>query len=79
MKQYCRYCGECHVIDDELYYCNEKEQIMSESQIKRANNCKNYGYTSCGDVITGKQYQPRGAYKKHIKTPLQGEQVELEV
>lgn len=32
---------------------------MSESQIKRANNCKDYGYTDVGDVISGKQYHPR--------------------
>lgn len=78
MKQYCRYCGSCHAIDDELYYCNEKEQLMTESEIKRANNCKYYGYTTCGDVITGKQYQPRKSYKKHSKQTPQGEQIELE-
>lgn len=78
MKQYCRYCSSCHAIDDELYYCNDKEQIMSESQIKRANNCKDYGYCSCGDVITGKQYQPRKLYQKRVMTPPQGEQIELE-
>ena len=32
---------------------------MSESQVKRANNCKDYGYTDVGDVIAGGQYRPR--------------------
>lgn len=51
---------------------------MTESEIKRANNCKYYGYTSCGDVITGKQYQPREP-KKHSKQSPQCEQMSLEV
>ena len=58
MKQYCRYCGFCSEVDGG-YYCGEREKLMSESQIKRANNCKDYGYTDVGDVISGKQYHPR--------------------
>lgn len=78
MKQYCRYCGFCSEVDGG-FYCNEKEQLMTESQIKRANNCKDYGYTTCGDVITGKQYQPRKPYRKHDKHLHYGEQMTLEV
>lgn len=77
MKQYCRYCGLCHEVDGG-FYCNEKEQLMTEREIKRANNCEHYGYTSCGDVITGKQYQPRETCKKRDSQPPQGEQIELE-
>jgi len=58
MKQYCRYCGFCSEVDSG-YYCGEHEKMMSESQIKRANNCKEYGYTDVGDVISGGQYHPR--------------------
>ena len=58
MKQYCRYCGFCSEVDSG-YYCGEHEKLMSESQVKRANNCKDYGYTDVGDVISGGQYHPR--------------------
>ena len=58
MKQYCRYCGFCSEVDGG-YYCGEHEKLMSESQIKRANNCKDYGYTDVGDVISGGQYHPQ--------------------
>lgn len=77
MKQYCRYCAFCCEVDDG-YYCGEEEHLMLESDIKRANVCKHYAYTDAGDIITGKQYQPREAYKKHDKQPPQGEQIELE-
>lgn len=77
MKQYCRYCGLCCEVDGG-YYCNEKEQLMTESEIKRANNCKYYGYTDVGDVITGKQYKPRKSYKRHSKQTPQCEQISLE-
>lgn len=77
MKQYCRYCGLCSEVDGG-FYCSEKEQLMTENEIKRVNNCKDYGYCSCGDVITGKQYQPRKLYQKRVMTPPQGEQIELE-
>ncbi len=79
MKQYCRYCGACHGIDVGLYYCNEKEKVMSESETKRVNHCKDYGYTTCGDVITGKQYQPKKTHKKHSEQLSQYEQMSLEV
>jgi hypothetical protein len=58
MKQYCRYCGFCCEIDTG-YYCSDKQQELSENQIKQANKCKNYGYTDVGDVINGGQYKPR--------------------
>ena len=58
MNQYCRYCGFCSEVDSG-YYCGAHEKLMSESQIKRANNCKDYGYTDVGDVISGGQYHPQ--------------------
>lgn len=65
MKQYCRYCGFCSEVDGG-YYCGEKERLMSEDQIKRANNCDEYAYTTAGDVITpGRQYKPRREVSRH--------------
>ncbi len=55
MKQYCRYCVHC--IESEPYFCTDDERILSESQIKRPNNCINFALTE--DVITGREYKPR--------------------
>lgn len=63
MNQYCRYCGFCSEVDGG-YYCGEHKKLMSESQIKRANNCKDYGYTDVGCVISGGQYHPRASSTK---------------
>jgi len=35
----------------------EAERTMSESEIKRANNCPNFMLTE--DIITGREYAPR--------------------
>lgn len=57
MKQYCRYCARC--FEGDTFYCGERDKVLSESQIKRANNCKDFALSDLGDIITGKQYQPR--------------------
>ena len=57
MKQYCRYCAHC--FEGDAYYCGEHKQVLSETQIKRANQCKDFALSDLGDILTGKQYQPR--------------------
>ena len=44
MKQYCRYCAS--LCNGDVLYCDEKDKILSEAQIKRPNKCKEYVY--CG-------------------------------
>ena len=72
MKQYCRYCGYCFVIGDDLYACSaypgEKEIIQTRKQINRVNHCPNFALTDLGDVETGKEYKERDTYKKKRKT-----------
>ena len=62
MSQYCRYCAFC--CHGDAYYCGEHEEVLSKSQVKRANNCKEYAQSDLGDVDTGKQYKPRPKKKK---------------
>ena len=66
MKQYCRYCSFCFCADD--YRCSNhpkgKQPHWTEDQIKRENHCKNFVLSDLGDVITGKQYQPRNNTEK---------------
>ena len=78
--KYCRYCAFCSEVDSG-YYCSEKQQLMTESKIKRINSCKDYAYTDIGDVINpGKQYKPRQKKNKVAYgdyQPMKCEQIEL--
>lgn len=40
MKQYCRYCVNLCV--NNVPYCMERKQCLSESYCKRPNNCKDF-------------------------------------
>lgn len=40
MKQYCRYCVNLCV--NNVPYCMERKQCLSESYCKRVNNCKDF-------------------------------------
>lgn len=57
MRQYCVYCSfMCY---GDAYYCNVKEKPMTESTVKRPNNCPDFDLCPLGHVETGKQYKPR--------------------
>ena len=56
MKQYCRYCGSC--CEGDCYYCSAKDKVLTEKEITKPNNCRDYGY--CGmDIITGKVHKAK--------------------
>ena len=61
MKQYCRYCAFCFEADE--FRCsaepNGRQLYMTEADIKRPNKCKEFALSELGDVITGRQYNPR--------------------
>jgi hypothetical protein len=57
MKQYCRYC--IHLAYGNGTWCKEKKTEMSESAIRKANNCKDFEFCEL-DAITGVTiYKPR--------------------
>lgn len=57
MNQYCRYCGYC--FDGDAPFCTAKEKVLSESELKRQNRCKDFWLSEFGDMLTGRQYKPR--------------------
>jgi len=63
MNQYCRYCAFC--CHGDVYYCGEHKKVLSKSQVKRANKCKEYAQSDLGDVDSGRKYQPREIRKKN--------------
>lgn len=76
-KQYCRYCAFCFDADE--FRCSnhpeEKELRMTRKQINRENHCPNFALSDLGDVETGKQYSPRGPYRKHDKPSIRAVQI----
>ena len=65
MKQYCRYCGSC--IFGDCYYCTDKQRVLTESEVKRANHCDSFNLSDLGDVDTGKQYKPKEPKRKQCE------------
>ena len=56
--KYCRYCANC-ITSGDCYYCDEREIVLSYTQIRRPTLCSDF-YPSCmGDVDTGKMYRPK--------------------
>ena len=48
---------------------------MTRKQINRENHCPNFALSDLGDVETGKQYSPRGPYRKHDKPSIRAVQI----
>lgn len=61
MKQYCRYCCNACLNDDELAYCRYKDEMLEGPALRRLNHCK--GFLFCEiDVLTQTRiYKPRSA------------------
>lgn len=57
MPNYCQYCA--NVFEGDCYYCNFRDEVMTEAQLRRATKCHEYVESDLGSVITGKQYKPR--------------------
>lgn len=56
--KYCRYCANC-ITSGDCYYCDEREIVLSYTQIRRPTSCSDF-YPSCmGDVDTGRRYRPK--------------------
>lgn len=69
MNQYCRYCAFCHDFGcTDVFWCDDKEKELPIEMIKRTNHCKSFGFCNI-DIITQKEYKPRGKYKAREKLP----------
>ena len=52
MKQYCRYC--IHLAYGNGTLCGEKKTEMSESAIRKANNCREFEYCELDAIKSGR-------------------------
>lgn len=65
MKQYCRYCSNCHCGD--VVYCDVKQKTMSEEKAKRVNHCRDFDFCELDVFYDGdmdKVYKPREPKQK---------------
>ena len=63
MKQYCRYCAS--LINGDALYCDKKDIVMTDKQIKRVNSCKDYRY--CGFDEDGFEHKMKEYKRKNYK------------
>ncbi len=71
-KQYCRYCANAVLIDEDLIYCEAKHRQRPKSICITTNNCNNFAFNEIDVFDADKKYQP-----KKIKESL-GTQTRLE-
>lgn len=61
MTQYCRYCCNSSLIDDDLAHCNVKDIELDPPALKRSNRCKDFLFCELDVLTQTRIYQPRVA------------------
>jgi hypothetical protein len=61
MTQYCRYCCNASLIDDDLAHCNVKDIELGPPALKRSNRCKDFLFCELDVLTQTRIYQPRVA------------------
>lgn len=68
MKQYCRYCARAFLQDDDMIWCEPKDEIRTDRQITRLNRCPHFEFCSIDVLNPEREYRPvekrRAAQKK---------------
>ena len=69
MKQYCRYCANANVAEEDLFYCSCNHQTYNAAKSKRVNRCKNFDFCEndlwrCDELGNFSKYQPRDTMKR---------------
>ena len=67
MTQYCRYCSLAVLNDDDLIYCEAKDEMRERKQIRNPNKCKHFEFNPVDVLDENKKYRPREPKKKNIE------------
>ena len=67
MTQYCRYCSLAVLNDDDLIYCEAKDEMREGKQIRNPNKCKHFEFNPVDVLDENKKYRPREPKKKNIE------------
>ena len=82
MNQYCRYCANCFLQDDDVVYCEPKDEMRNKKECVRANKCKHFELNTF-DVFSQdasgnfKEYKPREPYKPRVVQAKEAGQLSL--
>lgn len=58
MKQYCRYCAHAFAQDDDMIWCEAKDEIRTDRQITRLNRCPHFEFCSIDVLNPEREYKP---------------------
>jgi len=67
VTQYCRYCSLAVLNDDDLIYCEAKDEMREGKQIRNPNKCKHFEFNPVDVLDENKKYRPREPKKKNIE------------
>lgn len=74
MKQYCRYCSEAVLTEnEEIIYCEAKKITKNKKRCITLNYCKEFVFNELDVFDTDKKYEPRKVKKSC------GNQIKLEI
>lgn len=69
MKQYCRYCVNAYLQDDDMIWCKPKDEIRTDHQITRLNRCPHFEFCSIDVLNPEHEYKPAGARNQKQANP----------
>lgn len=64
MKQYCRYCAYAYLQDENMIWCESKDEIRTDRQISRLNRCPNFKFNPIDVLNPDRVYEPAKNRKK---------------
>ena len=62
MKQYCRYCCNACLNDDELAYCSYKDKMLEGPALRWLNHCKGFQFCEIDVLTQTRIYKPRPCF-----------------
>ncbi len=58
MKQYCRYCANAFLQDDDMIWCKPKDEIRVDRQITQLSRCPHFEFCSIDVLNPEREYKP---------------------
>lgn len=77
MKQYCRYCARAFLQDDDMIWCETKNEIRVDRQITRLNHCPHFEFCSIDVLNPEREYKPAANRKRVQENGLNMEQMTM--
>jgi len=74
VKQYCRYCANAVLIDEDIAYCEVKQHQRPKQLCVTPNKCKDFGFNEMDVFDIEKTYKPR-VMKRDLENQIKMEEV----